>query len=188
MHGLRLEESLAPPTREKRKLWGTEGGDLCAIQPDVAFIASQRLTIGRGNRAGLESVPAVGVDNGADDLPPSFQRDVAAVLFQLSPGHRIDTIAFAEGGLVEAIGLVEHDFVLARWPSGALCRAVEDFNELLARSACRVRDHHDRVRAPAQVGLVNLPGGHGLAPLRAAARRALNAPRPTVSACLSTRP
>jgi len=37
----------------------------------------------------------------------------------------------------------------------------------------------DRLDAPAQVRFINLPGGHDLAPLQAAARNAFKAPRPT---------
>jgi hypothetical protein len=79
-----------------------------------------------------------------------------SVFFQLASRHRINAIAFAEGWPVQTVGLVEHHFVILRLPGRSLCSAVQYFNKLLARSARGVRDHHYGMRAPAQVGLINL--------------------------------
>src|ERR1039458_1574295 len=161
---------------------------LCVFLSRLGALALNPTRLSPDSRCKLKGVPTVGADEGADDLPPSFQRHVTPVFLQLASGHRINAIAFTEGGPVQAVGLVEQHFVILRRPGRALRRAVQYFDKLLAPSARRMRNHHHRMRAPAQVGFINLPGGHGLAPLRAAARKALNAPRPTVPACLSSRP
>jgi len=88
----------------------------------------------------LKRVPAVGGDDGADDLPPSFQRNVTPVFFQLASRHRINAITFAKGWPVQAVGLVEHHFVILRRPGRPVLTAVQYLNKLLAPSARRVRD------------------------------------------------
>lgn len=136
-------------------------------------------------RHGLEGVPAVAGDDGADDLPPSFQGDHATVSFEFAPGNGVKTIAFAEGRPVQAIGLVQDHFIFMGRAIRPLGRAIEDFNKILTGGAGRVGDDNDRMGLPTEVRLINFPGVHSLAPLRAAAFNTLKAARPTASACLS---
>ena|ERR1039458_9714016 len=51
----------------------------------------------------LKDIPAVGADDGADDLAAPFQCHGTTALVQLASRHRINAIAFAEGGPVQAI-------------------------------------------------------------------------------------
>src|ERR1035437_1985756 len=65
-----------------------------------------------------EGVPAVTDDDGANDLPPTFQRHRAAMLFQFAARDGVDAIAFAKRGPVHAVSFVQNHFIFIR---GTVC-------------------------------------------------------------------
>ena len=99
----------------------------------------------------LQQIPAVGLDDRADDLPPAFARNFTALLREFLARDGEEAVAFAKRGTVETVGIVEPHFIRLGRAAGALRSAIEHFHKIPPGSARGMRDDHHRMLPPAKI-------------------------------------
>ena len=108
-----------------------------------------------------DPIPAVGRNHSANNLPAALRRNRASPGFDLAALDRENAIALAERLPVQSVRVVQEHFGRAHRAGGALGGAIQNFDELLVCDAQRMRDNHDGMQPPAQIGGVNVPRFHG---------------------------
>lgn len=86
----------------------------------------------------LERIPAMGLNDCADNFPTALGRHRTFAGLQFLAWHREDAVAFAQCCPIETVCGIEQYFTFHRRTRVALRSTVENFHKILPRCACRM--------------------------------------------------